>query len=300
MIHCVYHPCYSQLVLPQNHGFPITKYQHLYQQLQRHPQQHKLRWHQPDAAPLAQIERCHHPEYLHQFLGNRIAAAPLKRMGFPWSEALVTRTLTSVGGTVLTTELALEQGIALHLSGGYHHAHYDFGSGYCVFNDLVIAAEVALTRPAIHKVVIFDLDVHQGDGTAALCQSRPEIISCSVHCDSNFPSRKQRSDFDFGLARGCQDDDYLQSVSEALALVTRLHQPDLLIYDAGVDVHHQDRLGHLSISNRGLRRREQLVLSYCLNNNLPVACVIGGGYDRDPEALTHRHRQLFDAALELL
>ncbi|WP_417345844.1 histone deacetylase [Ferrimonas sp.] len=299
MLHCVYHPIYSQLVLPPSHGFPITKYRHLRDHLLATlPGQH-LQWHQPTPLSPTEIQRCHSPEYSRAFLENRLDAKAIRRMGFPWSQTLVERTLTSVSGTCLTAHLALEHGLALHLSGGYHHAHFDFGSGYCVFNDLVLAAEQALSQPGVERVLIFDLDVHHGDGTAALCASRPEIITCSVHCESNFPSRKPPSDLDFPLEKGVGDQSYLQTVDQALTLALRLHSPDLVIFDAGVDVHKGDRLGHLEVSDEGLRQREQLVLSRCMDGAIPLACVIGGGYDRDPDSLTRRHAQLFQTAFTL-
>ncbi|WP_028110293.1 histone deacetylase family protein [Ferrimonas futtsuensis] len=299
MLHCVYHPIYSQLVLPPSHGFPITKYRHLYDHLTTTVAPGRLLWHRPDSLDPRRLSLCHSDDYANAFLTNRLSDKAIRRMGFPWSETLVARTLASVSGTCLTAELALEHGLALHLSGGYHHAHFDFGSGYCVFNDLVLAAEQALTHPGIDRVLIFDLDVHHGDGTAALCASRPEIISCSVHCESNFPSRKPPSDLDFPVEKGVGDSAYLQTVDQALTLALRLHSPDLVIFDAGVDVHKDDRLGHLQVSDEGLRQREQLVLSKCRDSAIPLACVIGGGYDRDPDSLTRRHAQLFRAALTL-
>ncbi|TKB48341.1 histone deacetylase [Ferrimonas sediminicola] len=299
MLHCVYHPIYSQLMLPPSHGFPITKYRHLYDYLTGTLPPEQLRWHRPDRLNPGQLTRCHCDNYTSAFLENRLDARAIRRIGFPWSQALVARTLTSVSGTSLTARLALKHGLALHLSGGYHHAHFDFGSGYCVFNDLVLAAEEALTQPGVDRVLIFDLDVHQGDGTAALCADRPQIISCSVHCESNFPSRKPPSNMDFPLEKGVGDAVYLQTVEQALTLALRLHQPDLVIFDAGVDVHQGDRLGHLCISDDGLRQREQLVLSTCRDHAIPLACVIGGGYDRDPDSLTRRHGQLFHAAFTL-
>jgi len=223
----------------------------------------------------------HHRDYVEQFIDGTLATSALRRIGFPWSEALVERTLHSVAGTSLTTALALQTGIALHLTGGYHHAHYEFGSGYCIFNDLIIAARKLIAEQQLHKILIFDCDVHQGDGTATLSQLHQGIISCSIHCKDNFPSA------------------YLDTVEQTLELLIRLHQPDLILYDAGVDIHQDDDLGHLKISQQGLYQRDITVLSIAKAANIPVAAVIGGGYSRDALQLSQRHSQLFIAANHL-
>ncbi|MGS0730247.1 histone deacetylase family protein, partial [Shewanella sp. 0m-11] len=193
--------------------------------------------------------------------------------GFPWSNSLVERTLYSVAGTALTCKLAIEHGCAIHLSGGYHHAHQQFGSGYCIFNDLTLAANASLQLDNIETVLIFDCDVHQGDGTATMAQSSSQIITCSIHCQENFPARKQSSDYDVELPRGAQDKQYLETVNQTLAYLIRLHKPDLIIYDAGVDIHSDDNLGHLNISIDGIYARDKEVIAQAKTAQIPIACV---------------------------
>ncbi|WP_369812613.1 histone deacetylase family protein [Alkalimonas collagenimarina] len=293
----VYHPCYSLLELPERHRYPIGKYQWLYQRLQDIGAPPEI-FHQPDPIHPSQLHHTHCPEYITQLCRGQLDAKAMRRIGFPWSAQLIERSLTSLGGTLLTAQLAMQQGMALHLSGGYHHAFYAEGSGFCLFNDLVFAAR-SLQQQGVKRIVIFDLDVHQGDGTALLVADDPSIITCSVHCEKNFPYRKQQSDWDLSLPATIQDDDYLQQVEQALHCLLNWFQPELVIYDAGVDCHQQDELGHFQLSTNTLFQRDLLVLSSCQQRQIPVAAVIGGGYQRDLAALTQLHLQLFKAAFTL-
>ncbi|GAB3029493.1 histone deacetylase family protein [Bowmanella dokdonensis] len=295
MIPLVFHPIYSQLQLPHRHRFPIEKYQALRDRLSA--MEVADHWfHSPEALTLSQLNGCFDVDYLHGLFGGHLDAKAMRRIGFPWSEQLIRRTLTAAGGTVLTARLALEHGKALNLTGGYHHAFADFGSGFCMLNDLYLAALEMLKNPGIDKVLVFDCDVHQGDGTAKLAEHRPDIITVSLHGEKNFPHRKQVSDMDFGLAKGTGDAEYLGVLDTALTLALNLYRPDAVIYDAGVDVHADDDLGHLQLSTQGVYRRDTLVFERCQALGLPVAAVIGGGYQRDIAALVEVHLQLFRAA----
>ncbi|WP_350432939.1 histone deacetylase [Shewanella sp. H8] len=294
----VYHASYSKLALPSTHRFPTTKYHNLYQHaLKQHLLFERYR-HIPSPISIDMLYGVHCPQYVDQFINGTLDHKAQRRIGFPWSTELVTRTLHAVNGTRLCVELALKHGIAVHLTGGYHHAHYDFGSGFCIFNDLVIAAKSAIESGEVDKVLIFDCDVHQGDGTATLTQGDPNIISCSIHCAKNFPSRKQQSDYDIDLDKGCTDTRYLEHIQQILPYLIRLHQPDLIIYDAGVDIHQDDDLGYFSISNQGILDRDKQVISIAKMHNIPLAAVIGGGYSRSETELTLRHSQLLIAANE--
>lgn len=295
----VYHASYSQLALPSTHRFPTSKYHNLYQ----HALKHQLLFEQYRQTP-SPIDKeilygIHCPLYVEQFINGTLDHKAQRRIGFPWSNELVRRTLHAVNGTRLCAELALEHDIAVHLTGGYHHAHYDFGSGFCIFNDLVIAARSAIDAKKADKVLIFDCDVHQGDGTATLTQGHSDIISCSIHCAQNFPSRKQQSDHDIDLDKGCTDSDYLDHIRQILPYLIRLHQPDLIIYDAGVDIHQHDDLGYFAISTQGILDRDKQVISIAKMHNIPLAAVIGGGYSRNEDELTLRHSQLLIAANQL-
>ena len=293
----VYHPCYSALTLPAAHRYPIEKYRYLYQQLQQLGIAAK-HFYQPEQICIEQLAQVHCPDYIRSLANGSIDTKAMRRIGFPWSEQLFQRSLYSVGGTCLTARLAMQHGIALHLSGGYHHAFYAEGSGFCLFNDLVVAAKTALLQGA-EKVLIIDLDVHQGDGSAVLLADEKRIISCSVHCEKNFPYRKQVSDWDIALPKGCSDAEYIQAVEQSVSSLLQWHQPDLVLYDAGVDIHRNDELGLLDISTAALYQRDLLVLSQCVNRQIPVAAVIGGGYQRNIAALVQLHLQLFKAAFSL-
>ncbi len=293
-MHCVFDPLYSQLVLPERHRYPISKYGLLHQALRATDL--PLCWHRPQAITPQQLRLVHDADYLGRFLDGTLTASELRRIGFPWSEQLVERTLRSCGGTLKTAQLALDHGLACHLSGGYHHAHHDFGSGFCILNDLVVSA-ATLQQQGLGRVLIFDCDVHQGDGSATLAADNPEIITVSLHCEKNFPARKPPSDVDIPLPRNLGDDAYLEAVNSVLPWVLALYQPELVLYDAGVDIHKEDALGYLEISTEGLYRRDLAVFEQCRQRGIPVAAVIGGGYAEDPATLIPRHLQLFHAAI---
>lgn len=291
----IYHDCYSDLQLPERHRYPIGKYRALYQRLLDAgvPATSFITHSIP--ATRQQLLSVHTSDYIDALLTGTIDAKAMRRIGFPWSEFLIQRSLQSCGGTIDTVRAALSNGIAIHLSGGYHHAFADEGAGFCLFNDLAIAAHVALQH--VDKVLIFDCDVHQGDGTALLFANEPRVVTASLHGEKNFPARKQHSDWDIGLTTACDDASYLSCVEESLRYLLHLHQPDLVIYDAGVDIHQHDDLGLLHVSTAGVRARDELVFRLC--QDIPVAAVIGGGYQRDLQALTDVHLQLFAAAYAL-
>lgn len=294
----VYHPSYS-FPFPGRHRFPMEKFRLLHERLRDSGVAGAANLHRPGRARPALLSLAHCPEYLDRFLGNRLGEREAKRMGLPWSEGLARRTCIAPMGTLLTARLALKHGIACHLAGGTHHAHYDFGSGFCILNDLAITARALRAGGLVERVLIFDCDVHQGDGTAAILAGDPELFTCSIHCEKNFPTRKSRSDLDVGLPVGLEDDDYLAVVEETLADLLRQLQPDLVLYDAGVDVYAGDPLGRLAVSLTGLAERERRVLTLCREHGVPVATVIGGGYDDDRPALARRHALVVEAAHQL-
>jgi len=211
----------------------------------------------------------------------------------------VKRTCIAPMGTLLTAQLALKQGLACHLAGGTHHAHYDFGSGFCIFNDLAFAAKQLLASGAVERLLIFDCDVHQGDGTAAMLADEPRAFTCSLHCEKNFPVRKQKSDLDVGLPLGMTDRDYLDTVFEALENLLDTVRPQLVLYDAGVDIFEHDPLGRLCVSEQGIADRDRGVIERCRRRGIAVATVIGGGYDDDRDALARRHGIVVETSHEL-
>ncbi|MFQ2190502.1 histone deacetylase family protein [Aeromonas jandaei] len=287
-----YHPLYSAQALPERHRFPLAKYQALFEHLG------SLGYPLAEAAPAsrAQIERVHDEAYVEAALTGTLDASAIRQLGFPWSPLLIERTLRSVGATIAASRHALEQGCGLQISGGYHHAHRNVGSGFCLFNDLVIAAQTSLDEGRCEQVLIIDLDVHQGDGSAALCQGRRDIITLSLHGEHNFPRHKPASHMDFPLPSGMQDDAYLTTLAEALNLALRLYTPDLILYQAGVDVHRDGELGYLALSDEGVRQRDAMVFECARQHGLPIAAVPGGGYRRDWQQLLPLHMSLFEEA----
>lgn len=200
---------------------------------------------------------------------------------------------------MLTARLALRHGLACNTAGGTHHAHAGHGAGFCVFNDIAVAARVMQVEEEVERVLVIDLDVHQGDGTARIFRDDPTVFTFSVHCGANYPFDKQRSDHDVVLEPGTGDGEYLRSLRENLPEVVGSANPDLVLFDAGVDPHRGDKLGRLLLSDEGLQRRDRTVLETCRGEGIPVACVIGGGYD-EVEPLSRRHALLHGVALEVL
>ena len=294
----IYHPDYFA-PLPEGHRFPMTKFRQLYQLLLGEGVAQIAQFHMPQRPPQEWIELVHIPEYVQAYCNGTLDVKAQRRIGLPWSPALVHRTCTAVGGTILTAQLALDYGLACNTAGGTHHAFPSYGSGFCIFNDLAIAARVLQKLGCVRKVLIVDLDVHQGDGTAFIFQDDNSVFTFSMHCEVNFPGTKQKSDLDVPLPLGMEDDDYLQTLAGYLPDLLCDVKPDLVIYDAGVDTHIGDRLGKLALTDTGIFRREMQVLNTCVVAGYPVACVIGGGYADDLKSLAYRHSLIHRAASEI-
>ena len=292
----VYHPAYSA-PLPSSHRFPMAKFRLLHQLLLQQGVAVPEQFHAPLPAPRRWLELVHTPRYHRAFARGELNPQEQRRIGLPATTPLVQRTWLAVGGTVLTARLALRHGVACHLAGGTHHAFPDHGSGFCIFNDCAVTARVLLDEGLVQSVMVIDLDVHQGDATAAIFAGDPRVTTLSVHCASNFPLRKQISDHDLPLDDGLEDDDYLRAIGDLIPDLLDQVRPDLVLYNAGVDPHRSDRLGRLCLSDSGLLNRDRLVLDTCLRRGIPIATVIGGGYDAlDP--LVERHSLVFRAAAE--
>jgi acetoin utilization deacetylase AcuC-like enzyme len=253
----------------------------------------------PELPPLAWLELVHTPDYVKAYQDGTLDVKAQRRIGLPWSEALAYRTRIAVGGSVLTAQLALTHGLACNTAGGTHHAFPSYGSGFCIFNDLAIAARVLQSLNLAQTILIVDLDVHQGDGTAYIFQDDASVFTFSMHCGINFPGTKQHSDLDVPLPEGMEDEAYLQSLAQYLPDLLTQVKPDLVLYDAGVDPHMNDQLGKLALTDTGLFRREMQVLSTCVGQGYPIACVIGGGYSKDLSGLVYRHSLLHRAAKQV-
>lgn len=289
----VFHPEYSPQ-FPQEHRFPMEKYRLLHQHLQDCAL--PADWHSPQPCPDAILELAHARDYIERFHAGSFSRTEIRQLGLPWSAELHARTLRALGGSLLTAELALRHGLACNLAGGTHHAHAGHPSGFCVFNDLAVMARWLLESGKVGRLLIFDCDVHQGDGTARMLADCPDAITVSLHCAGNFPWDRAVSDWDIELPAGTGDADYLKQVEELLPYLLALYQPDMVLYDAGVDVHRNDVLGQLDLTDAGIAARDLCVLRHCLSRDIPVAGVIGGGYDRDRQALAARHALLHRSA----
>jgi len=244
------------------------------------------------------ISLAHDPAYVDAFIRGNLPAAAIRRIGFPWSQELVERTLASAGGTLSATEDALHFGWGGTLAGGTHHALYAEGAGFCVFNDIAIAIRNLQRDGRIQRAAVIDLDVHQGDGTAAIFANDPSVFTFSMHGAANFPFRKQESRLDIGLPDGTSDDEYLAQLARALPQVPDF-EPDIIYYQSGVDALASDRLGRLSLTPEGLGQRDRMVLESCRKRGIPVVVTLGGGYSEPIERTVEAHAQTFRLCHEL-
>ena len=276
------------LPLPEGHPFPMRKYARLREILIE------------DAivapgdlldAPLASTEdlvRVHDAAYVRRVDGGGLSGRELRRLGFPWSHEMAVRARASVGASLAATRAALAEGFGASLAGGTHHAHRDFGAGYCVYNDFAVAAAALLAEGAVSRILIVDLDVHQGDGTARILAEEPRVFTFSVHGRDNFPTRKAASDLDVELPTGTRDAEYLDALAESLGAVhARFGAPELVLYLAGADPHEDDRFGRLKLTRHGLARRDAMVFGSF--TGVPVAVAMGGGYGPDVEVVARIH-----------
>jgi acetoin utilization deacetylase AcuC-like enzyme len=248
-----------------------------------------LACHAPEPTPRPALEVVHTAKYVASILGGTLTPEQTRRIGFPVTPAVVRRALLASGGTWLAAKLALDHGYAANTAGGSHHAHPDFGAGFCVFNDIAVAAARLLEAGEVRRILVIDLDVHQGDGTARIFADDARIYTFSMHCDANFPVRKAVSSRDVGLARGIGDDAYLELLDRHLPEVLAAARPDFVFYLAGVDPHTDDGLGHLALTDAGLAARDQHVAARARAAGLPMASVLGGGYGGDVAAVANRH-----------
>lgn len=286
----IYYSDHLLVPLPQGHRFPMPKYALLHQRL-REARLPRVELLPAEPATDKQLLLVHDREYLDKVILGTLSEKELRRIGFPWSPELVIRSRYSVGGTICTCRAALEEGYAANLAGGTHHAYPDHGEGYCVFNDVAVAARVLQAERRARRVVILDLDVHQGNGTAAIFANDPTVFTFSVHGAKNFPFHKEASDLDIALPDGSDDAIFLDAVQSGLPRALKQAEADLAIYIAGADPYLDDRLGRLAMTKEGLAERDRLVLDQCRSYDLPVAVVMGGGYARQVDDVVDIHMQ---------
>lgn len=286
MLHVVHHPGY--VVATQSAGtFPHDKYALVMRALEASGT--AMTVHVPDIMPRAWLEAVHDPTYVEEVLSCTVPEAKQRRIGFAIDERISHRSQLSPGGTWLAAKLALQHGYAANSAGGSHHALADTGAGYCVFNDLAVAANRLIEEGDVSRILILDLDVHQGDGTAALTAGRGDIFTLSLHAEKNFPARKARSSLDIALPDLTGDAAYLEALSGCLRGVLDHFAPDLILLQGGVDAHADDRLGRLALTDEGLAARDRLVGTEARQRGIPLASTLGGGYGTDREAVALRH-----------
>jgi acetoin utilization deacetylase AcuC-like enzyme len=269
------------LPLPANHRFPMEKYALLRQRVVAARLVPPGDLAIPAPASDADLRRAHTPAYVERVKQGTLSRQEIRRMGFPWSPALVERSRRSVGSTISAGPAALQEGVAANLAGGTHHAGPDWGQGFCVFNDAAVAARAWQAAGLVQRVLILDCDVHQGNGTAAICRGDDTIFTFSIHGARNFPFHKEPGDLDIGLEDGAGDEAYLAALAPGLEQALALARADIAIYLAGADPHEGDRLGRLALSKAGLDARDRLVFEACRRSGLPVVLTMAGGYGRD-------------------
>ena len=277
MLDLFYHPIYTYGI-NKTSRFPRDRYRLTREALEN--KNSEIKFQKPQLIDVEDIYIAHDRSYVDSFLNGTLTEKEKRKIGLqPWSIHIIERTRYIMGGSVGAMRSAIKNnGIAANMAGGTHHAHYSFGSGYCIFNDLAICAIRAQNDyESINNILVIDLDVHQGDGTASIFSDNDSVFTFSMHCDANFPLKKASSDLDIPLSKGTGDNDYLKILYENLKILEKINA-DIIFFQAGVDTHIKDHLGHLSISREGLKQRNNLVLTFAKKRNLPVVVFMGGGY----------------------
>ena len=287
MVPIVNHPDYVAQI-GDDHRFPIKKFGALFELLKKDKILHKNNLHIPKPANYLDLTKAHHKEYIKKIDELSLSKEEERKLGFPMVPSVKRRSYMATGGTVLSAELALKHKLACNTAGGSHHAFPDSGNGYCVFNDVAVAAHNLLSKHMVKKILIYDLDVHQGDGTAKIFENNNQVYTLSIHSKKNYPLVKQKSDKDIELENNITDDDYLNTVSKSLEIVNKMNF-DFVFYVAGVDIHKNDKLGKLNISTEGIVKREKMVIKNFYKNNIPLCGVLGGGYNKDFDHLVYLH-----------
>ena len=287
MVPIVNHPDYVAQI-GDDHRFPIKKFGALFELLKKDKILHKNNLHIPKPANYLDLTKAHHKEYIKKIDELSLSKEEERKLGFPMVPSVKRRSYMATGGTVLSAELALKHKLACNTAGGSHHAFPDSGNGYCVFNDVAVAAHNLLSKHMVKKILIYDLDVHQGDGTAKIFENNNKVYTLSIHSKKNYPLVKQKSDRDIELEDNITDDDYLNTVSKSLEIVNKMNF-DFVFYVAGVDIHKNDKLGKLNISTEGIVKREKMVIKNFYKNNIPLCGVLGGGYNKDFDHLVYLH-----------
>lgn len=287
------------LDLPPGHRFPMEKYDLLPRQLLYEGTVDQSNFFEPEIPEIDLVLNVHNPEYVKRLINLELSPREQRKTGFPHSNELVTRELQIMEGTRKCAEFALDFGVALNIAGGTHHAYSDRGEGFCMLNDQAVAAQWLLDSKKAKKVLIIDLDVHQGNGTAEIFEKNPDVFTFSMHGKNNYPLHKEKSDLDVELEDGVNDQTYLKILRENLSPVLGEFQPDFFFFQSGVDVLKTDKLGRLGMTLSGVKQRDSFVLNLAKKNEIPVVCSMGGGYSPDIKDIIEAHANTFRLAQEI-
>ncbi len=298
MLKIAYHPIYKH-PLPLGHRFPMGKYELIHEQLLHEGTCSLDNFFEPEIPNNKYIFQVHDPEYVSDLLNLTLDQRAARKIGFPLSERLIERELIITDGTIKASTFALKNGISMNIAGGTHHAFTNRGEGFCLFNDQAVGARYLLQKGMVAKILIIDLDVHQGNGTAEIFRNDPDIFTFSMHGKSNYPFQKEASDLDIPLETGIEDEEYLSILKEVLPKLIYEQQPDFIYYLSGVDIIASDKLGKLSLTLDGCKERDRFVLQTCKDREIPVMCSMGGGYSPDIKTIVEAHANTFRLAQEI-
>ncbi|RXR34234.1 histone deacetylase [Flavobacterium piscinae] len=290
-----FHPIYKH-PLPEGHRFPMIKYELLPQQLLHEGTAEKADFFEPDVANLDAVLSVHKRSYVDELLELSLDPRAARKIGFPLSAELVERELRIANGTIIGTQKAFDNRIAFNIAGGTHHAYSDRGEAFCLLNDQAIAAQLLLNQKFAKKILIVDLDVHQGNGTAEIFQENSSVFTFSMHGKSNYPFKKEVSNLDIALLDGTNDETYLKILAESLPKLIEQQKPDFIFYLAGVDILATDKLGKLSCTIEGCKKRDEMVFEQCLKHQIPIQVSMGGGYSPEIKTIVEAHANTFRAA----
>ena len=298
MLKIAYHEIYNH-PLPANHRFPMGKYDLLPQQLLHEGTCTKENFFEPEIPNNKYFFSVHTPEYFFDLLNITLSKKEERKIGFPLSEQLIAREMIIADGTMKASEFALEYGIAMNIAGGTHHAFSNSGEGFCMLNDQAIGARYLQQKGLANKILIVDLDVHQGNGTAEIFQNDTSVFTFSMHGKANYPFHKEKSDLDIPLESGTSDTEYLSILKNTLPKLISNEKPDFIFYQSGVDILESDKLGKLSLSIQGCKARDRFILQTCFDKKIPVMCSMGGGYSKDINIIVNAHANTFRLAQEI-
>ncbi|HZW77641.1 MAG TPA: histone deacetylase [Flavobacteriaceae bacterium] len=299
MLKIAFHPLY-RIPLPERHRFPMEKYELVPQQLLYEGTVEESNYFAPDMVNIEHVLKVHSAEYVQSLLDQTMDRRAARKIGFPMTKTLVERELRLIQGTLSNCEYAMEFGISMNVAGGTHHAYAGHGEGFCLLNDQAVAAQFLLDYwPAIKKILIVDLDVHQGNGTARIFQNESRVFTFSIHGEGNYPFKKEKSDLDIPLPDNTEDEEYLSTLIDILPKLLNDEKPDFIFYLSGVDVLGTDKLGRLNLSIDGCKERDRIVLEMCRNSGIPVQVSLGGGYSPNIKTIVDAHANTFRLAQEI-